>query len=105
MIMALFQKPHDPADLIKQGLKDGYQPSTRTMLNLGPNLCTHMRDNGIKTVRDLAMLRKETLYEILSKRENPPEDLATIENALAEVGLKLGMTRDEFKRYKKASQP
>jgi len=105
MIMALFQKPHDPADLIKQGLKDGYQPSTRTILNLGANLCGHLRVNGIKTVRDLTLLNKDRLYEILSKRDNPPEDLATIESALTDVGLKLGMTRDEFRRYKKASQP
>jgi len=105
MIASLLQKQPDTADVIKQGLNDGYQPSTRTMLNIGPNLCAHMRNNGIKTVHDLAMFCRESLYEILSKRDNPPEDLAVIEKALADVGLKLGMTRDEFKRYKKASQP
>ena len=105
MIACLLQKQPGTADVIKQGLNDGYQPSTRTMLNIGPNLCAHMRDNGIKTVHDLALLRGEKLYEILSKRDNPPEDLAVIEKALTEVGLKMGMTRDEFNRYKKASQP
>ncbi len=105
MIASLLKKQPGTQDVIRQGLNDGYDPSTRTMLNIGPNLCAHMRENGIKTVRDLALLRKERVYEILSKRDNPPEDLAAIEKALAEVGLKLGMTRDEFKRYEKASQP
>jgi len=105
MIARLLQKQPGKEDVIRQGLNDGYDPSTRTMLNLGPNLCAHLRENGIKTVRDLALLRKERLYEILSKRDNPPEDLATIEKALTDVGLKLGMTREEFKHYKKASQP
>ena len=102
--MVSFQKPHHiPINVIRQGMNDGYAPSIRTTLKLGGNLCSYLNRQDIKTVRALALLSEKKVREILSHRDDPDNDLACIEEALKNVGLKLGMTREEFKHYKKAS--
>lgn len=102
--MVSFQNPHHPpVDVIRQGMNDGYAPSIRTTLKLGGNLCSYLGKQDIKTVRALTLLSKKKVREILSHRDNPDSDLACIEEALKNVDLKLGMTCEEFKHYKKAS--
>lgn len=103
MMAALLQKKHTPACTIRQGLNDGYEPSIR-ILDLGTGLCGYFNKKDVKTIHSLALLSINDTRAVLSGRKYPEKDIARIQTALAKVGLKLGMTRNEFKNYKKASQ-
>lgn len=101
--MVLFQPWHSPACTIKQGLKMGYAPSIR-MLDLGTCLWKHFNKNGIKTVRDLALLGVDDVRGMLSGRKYVDKDVARIKTALKNVDLELGMTEESFEAYYKKNR-
>ncbi len=86
--------------LMREVLNEGYGRSIRTTIKIAPQLGSYLGAKNIRTVRELVLLSKVQLQDILSHSKNHEGDLVLIEEALDDVGLNLGMTETELLNYK-----